>query len=40
LAVYKGNFAKRINEVFPERQLILFDTFEKFNENDVLRIRV
>ena len=27
LGVYKGEFAKKINKVFPEKKLYLFDTF-------------
>ena len=32
--VWKGDFAKRINEFFPDRDLYLFDTFEGFAERD------
>jgi O-methyltransferase len=35
LGVYRGNFAKIINEAFPDRKLYLFDTFEGFDERDV-----
>lgn len=35
LGVYKGEFAKYINEVFCDRTLYLFDTFEGFNEKDL-----
>jgi O-methyltransferase len=35
LGVYRGGFAKHINEVFPDRVLHLFDTFEGFDERDV-----
>jgi O-methyltransferase len=35
LGVFKGEFAKYINEVFPERKLYLFDTFEGFDAKDV-----
>lgn len=35
LGVYKGQFAKYINKLFPDRKLYLFDTFEGFNEKDV-----
>lgn len=31
LGVYKGEFAKYINAVFPDRKLYLFDTFEGFD---------
>lgn len=35
VGVYRGDFARCINAVFPERTLYLFDTFEGFNEADV-----
>lgn len=35
LGVYKGEFAALINELFPDRSLYLFDTFEGFDEKDV-----
>lgn len=35
LGVYRGDFAKEINRVFPERELYLFDTFEGFPEQDL-----
>ena len=35
LGVYRGTFAKHINEFFPERILHLFDTFEGFDERDI-----
>lgn len=35
LGVYRGDFAKVINEVFPDRKLYLFDTFEGFPERDM-----
>jgi O-methyltransferase len=35
LGVYKGDFAKRINQLFPNRKLYLFDTFEGFDEKDI-----
>ena len=35
LGVYKGKFAKYINEYFPERFLYLFDTFEGFDKRDI-----
>lgn len=31
--VYKGDTAKYINEMFPERKLYLFDTFDSFNKD-------
>jgi O-methyltransferase len=34
LGVYQGNFAKIINEAFPDRRLYLFDTFEGFDDRD------
>ena len=35
LGVYRGRFAKKINEAFPNRKLYLFDTFEGFDQRDV-----
>jgi O-methyltransferase len=35
LGVYQGDFAKIINELFPDRKLYLFDTFEGFDRHDV-----
>jgi hypothetical protein len=35
--VFKGEFAKHINECFPEKRLYLFDTFEGFQEIDLQR---
>ncbi len=35
LGVYRGDFAKIINEIFPDRRLYLFDTFEGFPEQDM-----
>jgi O-methyltransferase len=35
LGVYKGKFAKYINQYFPDRILYLFDTFEGFDNRDV-----
>ena len=35
LGVYKGKFARYINQYFPERTLHLFDTFEGFDEKDI-----
>jgi O-methyltransferase len=34
LGVYKGKFAKYINQYFPDRTLYLFDTFEGFDSRD------
>ena len=33
--VYRGEFAKEINRVFPDRKLYLFDTFEGFDQHDL-----
>ena len=33
--VFQGEFAKRINESFPDRKLYLFDTFLGFNYRDI-----
>jgi O-methyltransferase len=35
LGVYKGDFAKRLNEIFDDRKLYLFDTFEGFVQSDI-----
>lgn len=35
LGVYRGDFAKYINEFFPKRKLFLFDTFEGFADKDI-----
>ena len=35
LGVFKGDFARKINEAFPEKKLYLFDTFEGFDQRDV-----
>jgi O-methyltransferase len=35
VGVFRGDFAKNINIVFPERKLYLFDTFEGFDERDL-----
>jgi O-methyltransferase len=35
LGVYKGKFARYINQYFPERVLYLFDTFEGFDKRDL-----
>ncbi|RNB61470.1 methyltransferase [Brevibacillus gelatini] len=35
LGVFRGDFAKLLNEVFYDRKLFLFDTFEGFNEQDL-----
>lgn len=33
--VFEGDFAKEINSIFPQRKLLLFDTFEGFNDSDI-----
>ena len=35
LGVYQGEFAKIINQAFPDRELHLFDTFDGFDVKDV-----
>jgi O-methyltransferase len=35
LGVYKGNFSRRLNMLFPDRKLYLFDTFKGFSDKDV-----
>ena len=35
LGVYRGDFARCINEAFPDRKLYLFDTFEGFHPKDL-----
>ncbi|MGI4834554.1 MAG: TylF/MycF/NovP-related O-methyltransferase [Janthinobacterium lividum] len=35
LGVYQGDFAKRLNYLFPDRKLYLFDTFAGFAHQDV-----
>lgn len=37
LGVYKGKFARYINQYFPDRTLYLFDTFEGFNQTDIAK---
>lgn len=36
LGVYRGDFAKKINELFYDRKLYLFDTFEGFDNKDAV----
>lgn len=36
LGVYKGDFAKYINRCFPNKKLFLYDTFEGFDERDLV----
>ncbi len=35
LGVYRGDFAREMNRLFPDRELLLFDTFEGFDERDL-----
>lgn len=35
VGVYKGNFAQKLNILFPNRTLYLFDTFEGFDKKDI-----
>lgn len=35
LGVYRGDFAKVMNEIFPDSKLYFFDTFEGFPEEDI-----
>ena len=35
LGVYRGEFSKKINQLFPDKTLYLFDTFEGFNVIDI-----
>ncbi|MDO4566296.1 MAG: TylF/MycF/NovP-related O-methyltransferase [Oscillospiraceae bacterium] len=35
LGVYRGDFASRINALFPRRKLYLFDTFQGFDPGDI-----
>lgn len=35
LGVYKGDFSKRLNLLFSDRRIYLFDTFEGFDNKDV-----
>lgn len=36
LGVYRGGFSKCINELFPNRKLYLFDTFDGFDSRDTM----
>lgn len=36
LGVYKGDIAWQLSALFPDRELLLFDTFKGFDEKDVL----
>jgi O-methyltransferase len=35
LGVFRGEFARVINQAFPDRKLYLFDTFEGFDKRDI-----
>lgn len=35
LGVFRGDFSKKINKLFPEKELYLFDTFEGFDQRDI-----
>lgn len=35
VGVYRGNFAEKMNLLFPEKKIYLFDTFEGFDQKDV-----
>ncbi|MCL1828963.1 MAG: TylF/MycF family methyltransferase [Oscillospiraceae bacterium] len=35
--VYRGSYAALINEYFPDRMLYLFDTFEGFDDRDIMK---
>ena len=39
VGVYRGDFAKDINRVFPDRELYLYDTFSGFEEQDTVTER-
>jgi O-methyltransferase len=36
LGIYRGKFARYINQYFPKRSLYLFDTFEGFDHRDIV----
>ena len=36
LGVYRGEFARRISSLFPDRRFYLFDTFEGFDSRDLV----
>ncbi|WP_052733027.1 TylF/MycF/NovP-related O-methyltransferase [Hymenobacter terrenus] len=36
LGVYRGDFAKRLNQLFADRELYLFDTFSGFDRQDIV----
>ncbi len=35
VGVFRGEFSRRMNELFPDRNIYLFDTFESFPEQDI-----
>lgn len=35
LGVFQGEFSRHINDMFPEKKLYLFDTFEGFDKKDI-----
>lgn len=35
LGVFQGDFSKKINRLFPEREIYLYDTFEGFDKKDL-----
>lgn len=35
LGVYRGDFSKRLNQLFRDRKLYLFDTFKGFSDDDI-----
>ncbi|MCL4405024.1 TylF/MycF family methyltransferase [Patescibacteria group bacterium] len=35
VGVYQGRFAAKMNQLFPDREFYLFDTFEGFDERDI-----
>ena len=37
LGVFQGNFSKHLNQLFPDRTLNLFDTFEGFDSRDIVK---
>jgi O-methyltransferase len=39
VGVYKGEFAKYLNECFPDKNLYLFDTFKGFDNRDIEKER-
>lgn len=36
LGVFRGDFSKKINNLFPDKKLYMFDTFEGFSQKDIL----